>query len=60
MVLVANTVVFGADAVVIRSKDSDILETKCLFVNIHLYYGGITAVFGETQWQLWEIQWNLI
>ena len=57
VVFVTNTVVFGTNRVVIGSKNSDILGTKKLFWKIHWYVGVNTALIGETQWLLWEIQW---
>ena len=47
---VANTVGFGANTVVIGSKNSHNLGTQWLVGKIQWYLGANTAVFGETQW----------
>ena len=44
---VTNTMVVGANTVVIGSKNSDILGTQWLFGEIQWYLGANTAVFGE-------------
>ena len=55
----ANTFVFGANTVLISSKNSDVLGTQWLFGKIQWYLGANKTLFGETQWYLWEIQWYL-
>ena len=46
--------VFGANTVVIGSKNSESLGTQWLFGKIQWYLGANTAVFGETQWYFWK------
>ena len=56
---VKNTVVFGANTVIIGSKNCDILGTQWLFGKIQWYLVANAAVIGETQLYLWENQWYL-